>query len=268
MPKPNQIPEIMKNDFFITDEDQEHAIYSKPLTELFIKENMDVLVALYSPHFKALHPTATAAGLARWFASIPLAFQYALSVMNQSIDLSPQNITVQIYSFNGVYWFSFKLNQYTTRLYRDEIPREDWLYQQLVTFYSDTMRPLLETMAESVQMNIGQLWGQFPRKFDIFVEKWKQAIAFGWSEQIDRDYQFLAENMEPEVFGRKRNPFHIKQRLIRSLDDETIQIPVECTCCLNYLREGGQLCFTCPRLKEQDRETMRKKRKEELEVNE
>ncbi|GAA0501057.1 hypothetical protein GCM10008986_30560 [Salinibacillus aidingensis] len=262
-----QWQEVMKRDFFITDEDQEAVIYSRPLSELLIKENMQELIDLYSPNFKALHPAATAAALARWFASLPLAVQYTSSIMNETVDLSPQNVTVRLYSVQGTYRFSFKLDRWATFPFHHDQPREEWLYQRLAAFYRETMQPLFETLAESVQMNAGQLWGQLPRKFDIYLDQWKHRAGDELHEQIDQDYRFLAEKIEPDVFGRKRNPFRVKQRFIDSLDDKNKQVPVECTCCLNYLREGEKFCFTCPRLTEKDREEMRKNREEEIRAN-
>jgi ferric iron reductase protein FhuF len=113
-------------------------------------------------------------------------------------------------------------------------------------------------MAKVAQINVGQIWGQLPRKFDFFLNQLKGMFDdSSIINRIDSDYELLKYKLNGEVFGRKRNPFDMKQKFIESIEDPTQCVPVESTCCLNYLIKGGKYCYTCPKLKETEREAMR-----------
>jgi ferric iron reductase protein FhuF len=250
--------EVLNQYFFVTTKDQESNIFSMSIASLCGREEMEELLSLYTPILQAEDVKATACAIVRWLAGPAVAHQAYLSVMNQAIDMSPDNLYIQVYPANGTYRFSFKIQDWKViDAPTDEIDRKTWFIKQVSSFYSESIRPLLENLAKTAQMNVGQLWGQLPRKFDIYIDLLKQKYTDSIIvNRLEKDYEIL-KLLPSQAFGRKRNPFHVKTYKVESIDDPNKFVPIECTCCLNYLIKGGEFCFTCPRLKNEEREEMR-----------
>ncbi|MCL6458635.1 MAG: (2Fe-2S)-binding protein, partial [Gorillibacterium sp.] len=86
-----------------------------------------------------------------------------------------------------------------------------------------------------------------------FKGELRQAV----SKQLTADYEFLQQEIDPGVFGRRNNPFQIKMRMIESLHSPQQQVPMKSKCCLFMKTAGGTYCYSCPRLTEQERKEQR-----------
>ncbi|MGE5700944.1 MAG: Fe-S oxidoreductase [Clostridia bacterium] len=230
---------------------------------------MKILIDMYTPMIKASNPMAAGAYLCGWISGIALGLQYAISVCNKSVEVSIDHIEVQLYEKNNNYWFAFKVN----RWHEQEAPEvEDerivWRNQLLTDFYQHTIRPLFESIAHSSGLEVGQLWGQLPTRFYYGMAQWKatenEALI---NKRIDDDYGFLVNQMDWTLLGRKKSPFDVKIRMVESLLDPLQQVQIKNVCCLYYMTEGGECCYTCPRMKESDRVARRMKRRTEAEAN-
>ncbi|HET7579484.1 MAG TPA: IucA/IucC family C-terminal-domain containing protein [Bacillales bacterium] len=246
-------------------EDRNDAILSIPADDLLDLARLEDFIDEYVPLMHALDRGAAAAALCRWFAGPAIAFQYGLSVWNKAIDVSLSNLTIQLYPVDQYCLFSFKINRWSDLdAPVNEWDRKDWRRRQLERFYENTMRPVIEKLSEVSGVNTGQLWGQLPGKFKYYLN-----IIAGLTEQkeiLDRlkdDYDFLKFGLDAAVFDRKRNPFDVKIRTTESLEEPGKQVPMECTCCLNFRVENAPYCFACPRVKEEEREALRAKFREE-----
>lgn len=259
----------LEQNFFISIKKKENALFSIPAEKAVHTDNMKLLLETYAPLMKALEPKAAAAYFGGWISSLPLCLQYTLSTENKTIDLSLANIEIQLYCKEGENWyFSFVVNRWSEQEGpEDEAERTVWRKQVLSKFYQQTMRPLYEAAAQVCDLDAGQLWGQLPTKFNYYIEHFmEQAKTCLIKERIEQDYRFMKEEMEPEVFGRKKNPFDVKLRYVPDWRDESKQLMQKNVCCRYYLTEEGQYCYTCPRLKESDRALRAKQLRSEMTV--
>ncbi|GAA3408252.1 (2Fe-2S)-binding protein [Paenibacillus hodogayensis] len=240
-------------------QDKERIVYAVEASRLMERKAMDELLQAYTPLMKALVPVAAGTYFCTQLAGFCLALQYSLSCLGKSFDSSLDNITVQLYAQDDKYGVAFKLTRSGgTFAPADPAVRETWLYEKLASLYGETIRPLYESVAASVNVDAGQMWGVLPTRFNYSTEQWLLAAqSEREKENISGDYALL-RSMPADVFGRNKSPFDVKIRWIEDLKDPCKQMRMKNVCCQYYQTEGGYYCFTCPRLKESEREERRK----------
>jgi len=250
--------------FHITLEDREGALFSMTAEDLLDQENAKHFLRIYASCIKSPELQPAAAYFGGWFGFVAFALQYMLSVENKRIDLSLSNITVQLYPKGQYFPLSFKINRWSERvLPASETERTRSRYQALADFYGKTVRPLFEAVSAAAEIHVGQLWGQLPARFYYFKNNLLDNMEdAGLRTRITDDYNALVHELEPTVFGTKKNPFNIKLRMVEDIRDPQKQVPLKSACCLYYKTEGGEYCYTCPRLKEEKRQAMRDKFRE------
>lgn len=248
----------LSKQFYIHRNDKEQIVISVPAIELLEQAKMDHLIDTYAPLMKALERKAAAAYFCSWFGATALALQYGVSYCNKLFDLSLHNITVQLYCKDDYYWYSFKIHSWSEEDGPTETAeRTEWLRKGYDDFYGNTLRPIFETAARSGGIDVGQMWGQLPTRFNYSLAIWMEEESDpSLRERIDADYRLLKE-IDPAAFARSKNPLNVKIRRIEHLEDPSKQMRMKNVCCLYYLTEGGHLCYTCPKLKEEDRAARR-----------
>jgi ferric iron reductase protein FhuF len=244
----------LESDFRITLQDNTDAVFSMALIDLLEPKNMNQLLETYTPLLKARGHEAAAAYFVSWFSSVPLALQSSISA-NNAVHLSLDNLSVQLFPVGEYYQFSFKITQYELEAApKAEAERIEWRNQNLVKFYAETVKPLFEVLSAASGMDIGQIWGQLPTRFNYYLPAWIEATVNAELKlNLADDYYALAHELELNVFGRKKNPFDVQIRLIEDIKDPSKQIRMKNACCLYYQVGTGEYCYTCPRLKEEDR---------------
>jgi ferric iron reductase protein FhuF len=240
-------------------QDREDVIFSQSVAELLQEGSMARLLNTYGPLIKSLKSAATAISFCGWFISVAVALQYSISVRNRAPDFSPQNLVVQLYKADERYGFAFKINRWTEQTAPVQSKdRALWRNRMLAQFYASTVRPLVEALSDATEIQPAKLWGQFPSAFLYYVDKWYEMdVDPEIKERIRVDYQSLVEELDGEVFGHRKNPFDVKIRWIESLETPDESVRMKCTCCLYYCLEGGDYCYTCPRLNEEERAARR-----------
>lgn len=244
----------LEKDFGITLNNNSDAIFSMGLIDLLDPKNMKRLLDIYTPLLKARGNEAAAAYLVSWFSSVPLALQYSLSA-NQAVHLALDNLAVQLFPAGEYHQFSFKITQYEIQAAPIAVAeRNEWRNNILEKFYADTVKPLFESLSLASDMDIGQLWGQLPTRFNYYLPVWiESTLDTELKSYLTDDYHALAHTLKPDVFGRKKNPFDVQIRLIEDIKDPSKQMKMKNVCCLYYQVGDGEYCYTCPRLKEEDR---------------
>lgn len=244
----------LETDFRITLQDNTDAVYSMALIDLLEPKNMTKLLETYTPLLKARGHEAAAAYFVSWFSSVPLALQYSISA-NNAVHLSLDNLTVQLFPVGDYHQFSFKITQYALESTpKSGDVRINWRNQTLAKLYADTIKPLFEVLAAVSGMDIGQIWGQLPTRFNYYIPAWIEETANTELKiNLADDYHALAHELELNIFGRKKNPFDVQIRLIEDIKDPSKQIRMKNACCLYFQVDTGEYCYTCPRLKEEDR---------------
>ncbi|MRN54460.1 (2Fe-2S)-binding protein [Paenibacillus monticola] len=224
--------------------------------ELTNEEKMRAFVGIYGPLMKALDDRAVAAYFANWLSMLALSVQYSVTLYDSVPDINLSNLQIHLIPANGYCRVAFSLKdwQMTEAPLADELRRETWRNETLVRFYRDTMAPLLNTMAEVSGLVASEVWGQLPTKFNYYVEILVKEIGDPTVvRRLQEDYQYLINNVPAEVFGISRNPFQVTVRTIEDLADPDKNVQMRNRCCLYYRTEGGSYCYTCPRLKEEER---------------
>jgi ferric iron reductase protein FhuF len=250
---------LLEQSFSVVTEEKPNALWTASAADMVRPETMSSFLALYRSRLKSEDGTA-ATYFFGYFRSVAFALQYGLSVYDRALDLSLDRLTIQLVPDNGYdrFWF-------VVRPLEDEIApdapssREAWLGSALTVFYRDTVRPLVRTLHSLTGMSETQLWGQFPTLFQYYADMYRENAAMQpHLAAFEEDYAFLRHGLDPmEAFGRARNPFDVKPRYTESLTDPAKQTLLKSSCCLFYCTEGGDYCYSCPRLKESEREKQR-----------
>ncbi|MEK8131984.1 (2Fe-2S)-binding protein [Paenibacillus filicis] len=247
--------QFLQDTFYIRQEDPEQLLWSSPAAELLQPGVMNSFLELYGQRIKALEPAAAAVYMGSWLGFLALGQQYVLSAHNRCLDMSLDNLVIQLYEKDSYTLVSFKLGEGPEGSAPEELSaREGWLGATLEALYGCTLRPLLAAIAEASGVEIGQLWGQFPTKFNYYIDYLTSGDSPAeLKERIQEDYRYLRQELPAEVFGRKKNPLDVKVRMIESLKEPGKQMRMKNACCLYYRTEGGQYCYSCPRMKEEER---------------
>lgn len=251
--------------FYINRNDQEQIVLSVPAVELLEQAKMDQFIDTYAPLMKALERKVAAAYFCSWFGATALALQYGVTYCNKLFDLSLHNMTVQLYCKDEYYWYSYKIHSWTEQDGPTETSeRAQWLRKGYVEFYSNTLRPMFEAAARSGGIDVGQMWGQLPTRYNYSLANWMEEESDPIvRERITDDFRLLKNEIDPAVFGCSKNPLDVKIRWIEHIEDPTKQMRMKNVCCLYYLTEGGQYCYTCPKMKEEYRAERREKHRVE-----
>ncbi|WP_436663997.1 (2Fe-2S)-binding protein [Alicyclobacillus acidoterrestris] len=241
--------------FRLTTKDQENVSYEVRVNDLVTDQHqMLCFLEMYQSQIGTADMHVPAVAFCKWFSLVAAGFQYFVSVENSAVDLSPGNLTIQAYPVGDYTFFSFKVHRDTaTRAPEDGAQRNVWRERAFAAFYGDTVRPVIDRLAEQAGIGAGQLWGQFPPKLMWFIDVVSKEMDGGLQQRIEEDYQYLISEVDPRVFGRKRNPFAIRWKTVESMEDPRKQVYLQPTCCMNYRLEGIDYCYTCPRLTEAER---------------
>jgi ferric iron reductase protein FhuF len=121
------------------------------------------------------------------------------------------------------------------------------------------IRPFIESIAQAGGLKAEMIWSQFGAQLLSTMDYVRDHLAM--SELVDRIQLDLAviHELEPELFGRKRNPFVHKPRFV----DNPWSPPdgmyiLRSSCCMFDHREGGEKCYNCPRMLPEERDERRK----------
>ncbi|RTE09369.1 (2Fe-2S)-binding protein [Paenibacillus whitsoniae] len=256
--------ELLARHFGITPEPHEAPLYEIEGRRLVRADGMKEAIAAYAPLMKALEPAAAAAYLTGRLGNLNTAVHYMLA-HDARIDLSPERWTLQIYQHErGYAEFRYVLSEIVELEGPLSGQRSLWREQQLRHWYGNVMRPIVEVIAAAADMDITQLWRLFPMKFPYFHEALqKMPDHESIAQKFGEDYKFALHELDGEPFGRVRNPLDVTFCTVDypaapGQPDE--QIRMKTSCCMYHRTEGGYYCYTCPRLKPEERA----KRKEEM----
>lgn len=241
-------------------EDGEPIVFAEAAARLAERGTMEKLLEAYAPLVKALDPVTAATYFCNRFAAACLSLQYAVSVLGYSIDLSLDRLTVQLLvDGEGKPEMGFKLDGWAEeREPLEEAERRLWLQRVFADFYGNTVRPVYESAAAAAGVRAGQMWGLLPTRFNYMTEQWRLAAPDERvRNRIAADYALLVREVPGAVFGRSKNPFDVTIRWIEHLLDPGKQVRMKNACCHYFGTEGGSYCYTCPRIKEEEREARR-----------
>ncbi|QKS73151.1 (2Fe-2S)-binding protein [Paenalkalicoccus suaedae] len=245
---------LLEETFITRVEDHPRCLYAVTLADLLDKSRLADLIAFYQEKLKSCHPAVTGTYFSGYFGNFLGGVHYMLAE-NAAYDWSLTNIELQLvhHAEHNYFGFLFKIKD-DTMVELDAATRDEQVRERLTALYRDSVTPLLETFAEVADIRIRELWGQL-----------NLGIHYGFDRVVDLgnpraegDMRFLTEELDGSIFNAKKNPLAITFRLVDSYTGDGEQLRMKPSCCLYYQLEGAAAkCFTCPRLKESDRELRR-----------
>ncbi|KRE83727.1 hypothetical protein ASG89_11415 [Paenibacillus sp. Soil766] len=250
----------------VTTESHPDPLFTMAGQLLLTEKGMQELLAAYAPLMKALEPAAAGAYLISRLGSLNAAMQYMVT-HDELVDLSPALWSLQMYrSEKGFIEFRIVLQELRKLSGPSCGLRSEWREEHLSRWYAGTIRPIVEAIAAAAEMDIMHLWKIVPMRLRFIFGQWKETnTSEEWHARYEEDHVFVTTELQGEVFGRLRNPLFVK---VVNLDypgkpgEPDTKIKMKTACCMYYRTEGGQYCYTCPRMKPQERE----ERKERLRI--
>ncbi|MDQ6418038.1 (2Fe-2S)-binding protein [Paenibacillus sp. LHD-117] len=123
----------------------------------------------------------------------------------------------------------------------------------------EMIKPFIESVAHAGGLKPEMIWSQFGAQLLSTIDYVSNHLQMpDLVERIQGDLTVLHE-LEPELFGRRRNPFVHTRRYIEnpwSPPDGTFIL--RSSCCMFDHREDGEKCYNCPRMLPEEREERKK----------
>lgn len=231
-----------------------------PLSDMLHSDRIGQVLELGVQKYKALNFEMPASLVGLSYFNLCGTLYYLSAIHNSWLDLSiPQ---LQFYVVPQVYYLD--LGYYIPEPRISELPtlnREEVLRQSLEIFITETLRPLVEQLSKRADVKPEMIWYQWAsRLLQIRNYMMEQDIEPEVRDRIISDFKLLTEQLLPELFGCRRNPLlQLRPVYVDSPYQPGKQVLIRSACCMYYSREGGELCFNCPKMKPADREIMREK---------
>jgi len=125
-------------------------------------------------------------------------------------------------------------------------------------FVSEAVAPAVESIAEASGMKPEMIWGQFGG-VGALVKGFVDNTPFPAEvkERFHRHYRIMTEEIAPDVYRARRNPFACRPRFTESPYRPGEQWMIRSACCFYDRRENGEKCYVCPKLTEDERAAMK-----------
>ncbi len=262
---------LLDEKYGVATKSKENLLFSFPATDLLDDDKLKDILSRYTPLIKGTVPSVGEVYLAGWFRGPMLALLHLLTENNLALDLSLGNMTVEIYEelYNERLYTSASLwVQHTEAETGPADPKlnEEWTRGKISTFFEQTIRPVFEALERVGTQKSAMYWGQLPTSLQYGYDLMSQVLTSDPGKQtLDRNLA-ITKALPGECFGRSRNPLDVKFHYTESLADPDKQVRLKNSCCLYYQIEDGSYCYTCPRIKESDREQRRTEYREAQKV--
>ncbi|BBI31429.1 (2Fe-2S)-binding protein [Cohnella abietis] len=243
---------LIEQYFHISTKGAEHPLISLPLNDILNAETMKKILQNGSELLQAKGLELAVASIGLAFFGLAASKQIVMSQYNRILDLSLDNLTIQLESHDDHAHIIFKI----TELKWTELPtvnREAAIRAEWSTYFANTMNPLIEAASSAAGLKSAIIWNQYGARIISIMDYLKPLVPEGPMRQtLENDYLLLA-SMPGETFNRRKNPYDHTPCYIDSPYKDGEKLMLRSSCCMYYKRENGEKCFTCPILKDQDR---------------
>ncbi|OWA37603.1 hypothetical protein B9G55_06000 [Saccharibacillus sp. O16] len=257
-------PGLLQPQFYMTAEPKSDAEVTLTLAELSTPEGAKVFLRAFAEVLEAPDLQAAVTYFCSWFSGVVVASLYFPAAASLRPDFSADNLSAQLLRTPQGHALNFVIGSRAAETApQAEEARDEWTREALRRFYGETCRRLFENFAAVSGLAVGMIWAQLPGRLEYFAETWRthpeiSVMLSPAREQLERDYR-LHKTLEPDVFGRKKNPFDLRLRYVEHPTDPAQQIQLRPSCCLYHTLPSGQYCYTCPKLNERERAELRAK---------
>lgn len=173
------------------------------------------------------------------------------------LDLSLTNLMFQVEAHDDHAHLGYRILE----LHTIPAPAEEseaWLAAQLEQFIRETVTPAVSTIAQAAGVKPQMIWQQYGSLLAYVRDYVRENIPVpAMVESFETGYRVITEQVPPEAFGVRRNPFVHTPRFIDSPYSTGGKLMMNSSCCMYDKRENGVKCYTCPMLTPDQREMMR-----------
>lgn len=239
-----------------------NPIYDKHLASLRDAEQARDMLTAYNEHLRADSLQTAAVYFMHSVRGLLLGIHYINAMCDSLLDLSLDNIQLQLIVKDGYPAFHFQLlddaekpppaNDEPNSVLASTSARK----AMLTAYYGEQLLPLIEGVALAGGANTGQMWAQLAS-----ILRWFKTLAVQMEitdqerEAVIQGYEHVI-TMPPEVMGLRKNLLKFKPVEIDSPYQPGEKVLMKSTCCLYYKVDGGQdYCYTCPKLSKAERQT-------------
>lgn len=243
----------------VTQERKSAPILELSLEELAGPEGAEALVRTYAPQIKA----STYDVPATYFSSVAgrFAAAYCFALWHDGIDpgWTLQDAVLQMWREKEYAEWSFVVNQFG----REPLPQEAAVLETAILsalerFLGQVTRPMVDTVAEAGGVSAGSMWALMATGLHYMLGMWEGLVRNEEDKaRLDIVSDVLLHRLQPEVFGRTRNPFAVKRRMVDNIKADGGKVAIKGSCCLAYKTEHARYCFTCPKISEEERQAKR-----------
>ncbi|MEJ8305273.1 (2Fe-2S)-binding protein [Saccharibacillus sacchari] len=257
-------PSLILPQFYMSAEPKPDACAEATLAELSTREGAEPFLQAFADVLQAPNLQAAVTYFCSWFSGTVAASLYFPAVAGLRPDFSAQNLSAQLFRLeNGGHSFNIVIHNRSAERAPTDNARDAWTVEGFQAFYGKTCRTLFENFAAVSGLAVGMIWAQLPGRLNYFAETWRTHPEIGpmlapHRDRLEKAYEQL-KTLQPDTFGRKKNPFDLRFRYIEHPTDPSAQIQMRPSCCLYHTLPGAEYCYNCPKLTEKDRAERREK---------
>ncbi|MFF2092791.1 (2Fe-2S)-binding protein [Paenibacillus sp. NPDC058174] len=247
---------VVKRYYHISPEGADSPIYELPAARFMNPE--DLLAALHTSGqtvqaiSNALPGSFIGTSLCK-LGNIQLLFaaQY-----DRLIDLSADNLIYQIERHGDHTHLGYKIKELRSAPIPSSLEqREAFWIAHWQSFFGEFITPSVEAIAAGAGLKAEAIWQQFGGQLTLLKEFLSEhEPRADVLRKFEEDSRTLAEQIEPEWFKRRRNPFVHQPRYTENPLNPEEKWQIQSSCCMYDRRENGVKCYTCPRMTAAERE--------------
>ncbi|WP_239616193.1 (2Fe-2S)-binding protein [Cohnella mopanensis] len=249
---------MFEEHFHISTSGSDDPILSVPLTDVLHADKMKEVLQQGSILVKGIGLELAVSFIGLAFFGLAATKQIVMSQYNRKLDLSLDNLTLQLEAHNDHAHVVFQIKELKW-IDLPTIDRDAAMVEEWTRYFSDTVNPLVETAASAAGLKPAIIWNQYGARIAYVMDYLRQITPEGPLRQvIDADYLLLA-GLPGETFNRRKNPFDHTPCYLDSPYSPGSQIILRSACCMYYKRENGTKCYNCPILKVDERAELKLK---------
>ncbi|NGZ74766.1 (2Fe-2S)-binding protein [Saccharibacillus alkalitolerans] len=251
--------------FYMSGEPSPGAEAEGTLAELSTPEGAEAFLRVFADILQAPDLQAAVTYFCSWFSGTVSASVYFPAAAAVRPDFSADNLVAQLFRLdNGGHAMRIVLGSRSAEpAPQAEEAFDEWTLDGFRSFYGRTCRELFENFSRLAGLPVGMIWAQLPGRLYYFAGTWRSPTENGSTlephrERLERAYGLL-KTLEPETFGRKKNPFDLRFRCVEHPTDPSQTMQLRPSCCLYHTLPGADFCYNCPKLNERDRAERRER---------
>lgn len=245
---------IVKAYYHVSPEGAELPIYETMPTTFFDTAMLEETLRVSGKDAKATSQALPASFVGTSLCKLSLIQLLFAAQYDRLIDLSPDNLIYQVELHDDHAHLGYKIKEVRSVPIPSE-ERDSFLNQHWNEYFTSFITPAVEAIAAASDLKPEAIWQQFGgqitylKDFLTANDKREEVI-----ERFLNDSKLLAEYVDPALFNQRRNPYKHTPRYIENPLNPEEQWLMQSSCCMYDRRENGTKCYTCPRMKPDERE--------------